>query len=97
VLGKVVSAYGGVAEAGQYTTIVINRGSVDGLDIGSVMEAYKAPRLIQKETADEPDRYTPGEKSGNVFIYRVFPEISYGLVMNSTLPINVADEVRSPE
>ncbi|WP_255992147.1 LysM peptidoglycan-binding domain-containing protein [Chitinolyticbacter albus] len=97
VLGKVVSAYGGVAEAGQYTTIVINRGSVDGLDIGSVMEAYKAPRLIKKETVDEPDRYTPGEKSGNVFIYRVFPEISYGLVMNSTLPINVADEVRSPE
>lgn len=97
VFGKVAAAYGGVAEAGPYTTIVINRGSSDGLDVGSVLESFKAPRPIPKESSDEPDRFTPVEKSGNVFIYRVFPTISYGLVMNSTMPINVADEVRSPE
>ncbi|UXY15040.1 LysM peptidoglycan-binding domain-containing protein [Chitiniphilus purpureus] len=96
VKAKVVAAYGGVAEAGPYTTIVLNRGSDDGLDIGSVLEAFKAPRLIKKENKEEPDRFTPPEKSGNVFIYRVFPRVSYGLVLNSTLPVNVGDEVNSP-
>ncbi|XZG69943.1 LysM peptidoglycan-binding domain-containing protein [Chitinibacteraceae bacterium HSL-7] len=95
--GKVVSTYGGVSEAGQYTTIVVNRGSDDGVDMGTVLESFKAPRAIKKEDKGEKQLFTPPEKSGYVFIYRVFPKISYGLVMNSTLPVNVADVVKSPE
>ncbi|WP_026262978.1 LysM peptidoglycan-binding domain-containing protein [Chitiniphilus shinanonensis] len=97
VQGRVAATYGGVAEAGPYTTIVINRGSNDGLDIGSVLEAFKKPRLIKKESKDEPDRFTPPEKTGNVFVYRVFPTVSYGLVLNSATPVNIGDEVKSPE
>ncbi|WP_432723733.1 LysM peptidoglycan-binding domain-containing protein [Jeongeupia wiesaeckerbachi] len=94
--GRVVSAYGGVAEAGQYTTVVVNRGSEAGVDIGTVLNTYKRERLIKKESSAEPDRFTPPEKSGNLFVYRVFPKFSYGLLLDSTLPVNVGDDVKSP-
>ncbi|WP_083459503.1 LysM peptidoglycan-binding domain-containing protein [Amantichitinum ursilacus] len=96
VRGKVVSAYGGVADAGPYTTLVINRGSADGLDVGSVLVTWKSGRPIKKEDKNEPDRFTPPEQSGNLFVYRVFPHFSYGLLLDSTLPVNTADEVTSP-
>ncbi|AOY02276.1 LysM peptidoglycan-binding domain-containing protein [Jeongeupia sp. USM3] len=96
VNGRVISAYGGVAEAGQYTTIVINRGSEAGVDIGTVLNSYKRERAIKKESGKEPTRYTPAEKSSNVFVYRVFPKFSYGLLLDSTLPVNVGDDVKSP-
>ena len=96
IKGKVVTAYGEVADAGPMTTLVINRGSADGLDVGSVLLTWKAGRPIAKESKSEPNRFTPPEQSGNLFIYRVFPNFSYGLLMDSTLPVNIADEVTSP-
>ncbi|AZN36921.1 hypothetical protein [Iodobacter ciconiae] len=96
VSGRVISSYGGVAEAGPLTTVVINRGSDHGIDVGSVLFNYKAGRLIRKENRNEPNRYTPIEKNGNLFIYRVFPMFSYGLVLDSLRAVNVGDEVKAP-
>lgn len=94
--GKVVSTYGGVNDAGPYTTIVINKGARDGLALGHVLFTYKAPRQILQESKADNGRMTPPEKSGNLFIYRVFPKLAYGLVLNSTVPINLLDIVRKP-
>lgn len=96
VTGRVISSYGGVAEAGPLTTVVINRGALHGVDVGSVFYNYKAGRLIRKESSSEPDRYTPVERNGNLFIYRVFPEFAYGLVLDSVRAVNIGDEVKTP-
>lgn len=96
VKGLVVSAYGSVAEAGPMTTLVVNLGSADGLDVGTVLATWKAGRPIKKESKSEPDLFTPPERSGSVFVYRVFPHFSYGLLLDSTEPVNVADEVTNP-
>ncbi|MBM5573335.1 LysM peptidoglycan-binding domain-containing protein [Deefgea sp. CFH1-16] len=93
--GKVISTYGGSTEAGSLTTVVLNRGALDGLDMGTVLFSYKAPRLIAKETSVEPTRFTPPIKSGNLFVYRVFPKVAYALVMDSTLPINAGDTAKA--
>jgi hypothetical protein len=95
VSGKVISTYGGVTEAGSLTTVVLNRGALDGVDVGTVLFAYKAPREIKKEVDTEPTRFTPPTKSGNLFVYRVFPQVSYALVLDSTLPVNIGDAVEA--
>ena len=95
ISGKVISTYGGVTEAGSLTTVVLNRGALDGVDLGTVLFAYKAPPEIKKEVESEPTRFTPPMKSGNLFIYRVFPKVSYALVLDSTLPVNVGDEAKA--
>lgn len=39
---------------------------------------------------------TPQERYGLVFVFRVFEKVSYGLVMNTTRPVNLFDIVRAP-
>lgn len=95
VSGQVVAAYGGVADAGTYTTVIVNRGSAQGLDVGNVLFAYKKGLAIKKERREEADLRIPAIKSANLFVYRVFPAVSYALVLDSTLPVNRGDVVQA--
>lgn len=45
--GRIISAYGGVSDAGQYATVVINRGRADGLEIGHVLAVYRKGRTVE--------------------------------------------------
>lgn len=98
IRGKVISTFGsvGYADAGSLATVVVNRGSSDGLEIGHVLFSYKQGRPLPKDDKEAPTLLTPPLKSGNVFIYKVFDRIAYGLVLDSTLPIVLLDEVRTP-
>ncbi len=87
--GKVVSVYGGLSEAGQFTTIIINKGSRDGIDEGTVLAAYKNGGKVDDITL-------PDARSGLVMVYRVFDKVAYALVMQTKRPINKLDFVRNP-
>lgn len=87
--GKVVSVYGGLSEAGQFTTIIINKGSRDGVDEGTVLAAYKNGGKVDDITL-------PTARSGLVMVYRVFDKVAYALVMQTKRPINKLDFVRNP-
>lgn len=87
--GKVISAYGGLAEAGQYTTIVINKGQRDGLEEGNVLAVYKNGGKVDGVTL-------PDTRSGLIMVYRVFAKVSYALVMQTNRPVNLLDFVRNP-
>lgn len=99
VTAQIVSVYGGVSQAGQNQIVSINRGSKDGVDIGAVLELQRLGKLV-------PDRTTgngrgliklPDEAYGNLLIFRVFDSISYGLVMQVTDTVQIADVAKSPE
>ena len=87
--GKVIAIYGGMSEAGQYTTIIINKGSRDGVDEGMVLAAYKNGGKVD-------DIVLPDARSGLVMVYRVFDKVAYALVMQTKRPINKLDFVRNP-
>ncbi|QLG88596.1 LysM peptidoglycan-binding domain-containing protein [Chitinibacter bivalviorum] len=95
ITGKVASTYGEVVDVGSLMTVAINKGALDGVDVGTVFFTYKAPRAITKEDRSEPDLLTPPIKNANLFIYRVFPNLSYGLVLDSTQPVNVGDLIKA--
>jgi hypothetical protein len=89
VNGKVISAYGGLAEAGQYATIVINKGKRDAMEEGDVLAVYR--------NGGKADGITlPDSRSGLIMIYRVFDKVSYALVMQTSRPVNLLDFVRNP-
>lgn len=103
VEARVVAIYGGVTHAGQNQIVSINRGKLDGLDIGTVLQLYHAGSTVSDSTAKkswfgrEQQVRLPDEEVGNLFIFRTFKHISYGLIMQVTAPVAVGDVARSPE
>lgn len=45
--GRIISAYGAVSDAGRYQTVVINKGSRDGLEEGHVLAVYRKGRTAE--------------------------------------------------
>ncbi len=51
--GRIVSAYGAISDAGKYGTVLINRGSKDGLEVGHVLAVYSKGRTVEGKPADK--------------------------------------------
>ncbi|RJF97457.1 LysM peptidoglycan-binding domain-containing protein [Noviherbaspirillum saxi] len=104
---RIMSVYGGVSQAGQNQIVSVNRGSKDGLDLGTVLELYRFGQLVPDRTEDrgffsvgswgKAKVKLPDNRYGNLFIFRVFDNISYGLVMQVTDTVQIGDVARSPE
>ncbi len=93
--GRIMAVIGGVTQIGQYQVVVMNRGSSDGLGEGDVLTVFQAGEKIR-------DRFgggrvqLPDEPAGTVMVFKTYPEISYGLVMEATMPLHILDAVRNP-
>jgi hypothetical protein len=100
---RVMSIYAGVTYAGQSQVVTVNRGSLDGLDIGSVLQLYHLGKTVPDPASKgvfglhKQQIKLPDEQYGSLFIFRVFKNVSYGLIMQVTAPVEVGDVARSPE
>lgn len=104
VSARVMSIYSGVTYAGQNQVVSINRGSVDGLDIGSVLQLYNFGKTVADPGGSKgmlgmgsPKLILPDEQYGTLFVFRVFKHVSYGLIMQVSEPVEVGDVAKSPE
>jgi hypothetical protein len=93
----VISIYGGVSQAGQNQVVTINRGKEEGLDVGTVLQLYRAGRIVQDRTDDKKPVKLPDEKYGTLFLFRLFDHVSYGLVMQVSDVVQVGDAAKTPE
>ncbi|WP_426111809.1 LysM peptidoglycan-binding domain-containing protein [Massilia sp. PWRC2] len=101
---RILGIYSGGSFAGQNQVVSVNRGTLDGLDIGAVLQLYHKGQTIadpggnkgflgmQKTMIKLPD-----EQVGSLFIFRVFKNVSYGLIMQATQPVQTGDVAASPE
>jgi hypothetical protein len=65
VEGKIISAYGGSQTAGKYSTVIINKGRLDGLELGHVLAIYESGRSVgSKPGLNKLASYSP--KSGYI-------------------------------
>jgi hypothetical protein len=97
VKARIVSIYGGVNAAGQNQIVSINKGSNAGLDVGSVLELGRYGKVMQDKTNDKKLIRLPDEMYGKLFIFRIFKNISYGLIMEVTDTVEVGHIAQSPE
>ena len=93
ISAQVISVYGGVSQAGQNTVITLNKGKRDGLENGHVLALYHKGELVKNEGKN----FTlPDERYGLIFIFRVFEKVSYALVMQTRLPVQLLDRAQTP-
>ncbi|MDD4929169.1 MAG: LysM peptidoglycan-binding domain-containing protein [Gallionella sp.] len=93
VSARVISVYGGLSQAGQNTVITLNKGARDGLQSGHVLALYsKGVEVKDNGKAVE----LPDERYGLLYVFRVFDKVSYALVMQTHLPVQLLDRAKNP-
>lgn len=104
VKARVLGIYSGVTYAGQNQVVSVNRGTLDGLDVGAVLSLYHFGATIADPGGSKGVLgmgktmiKLPDEQVGSLFIFRVFKNVSYGLIMQTTQPVQVGDVAASPE
>lgn len=91
--GRIISVYGGVTEIAKGSIVTLNRGARDGLEMGNVLAIY---RRSQTRMPDGKMIALPEERSGLVFVFRIFEHVSYALVVQSRGTILIHDAVKNP-
>jgi len=94
---RIASIYEGVNNAGQNQIVTINRGRLNGIDVGTVLALSRFGRIIPDPTDNKKMVKLPDEEYGSLFIFRVFDNISYGLIMEVRDAVEVGDVAKSPE
>ncbi|MDP7041956.1 MAG: LysM peptidoglycan-binding domain-containing protein [Gammaproteobacteria bacterium] len=99
VEGRIISVVDGVSRIGQYQMVIVNRGSVDGLEAGSVLSVWQAGETIRDTVGNLNSRKKinlPDTFAGNVMVVKAYEDIAYALVMEAVSEMRVLDKVRNP-
>lgn len=94
--GRIISAYGAIAEVAENAIVTLNRGKRDGLEYGHVLAALRHGDEVDSVQHPGQKIKLPDERTGLVFVFRVFDRVSYALVMRSRLQMHVFDVVQTP-
>jgi hypothetical protein len=96
--GQVISVLSGVSLIGQYSVVVINRGSEAGLEPGHVLRVWQTGRTIRDTQTGAIGQKVrlPDEPAGTMMVFRTSERLSYALIMDATTPIALLDAVRNP-
>jgi hypothetical protein len=97
ISAKVISIYGGVLQAGQNAIVTLNRGKRDGLENGHVLALYQAGEELRSGSIFKRNIILPDVRYGLLFVFRVFDKVSYALVMETRLPVQLLDRASNPE
>ena len=94
---KVLSIYGGVLQAGQNSIITLNKGQRDGVESGQILALYQKGEVLNSDHFfSKNNLQLPDVRYGLVFVFRVFNKVSYGLVLETSLPVQIEDTARTP-
>jgi hypothetical protein len=97
ISAKVIAIYGGVQQAGQNAIVTLNKGGRDGLKNGDVLALYQKGEVLPSHSLFKADTKLPDMRYGLLFVFRVFDKVSYALVMQTRLPVQLLDRASNPE
>lgn len=95
---RVVSVYGSAVRiVGQNQIVAINKGAEDGIETGQVLALLtNGQRVLDKTQGKREAIRLPDERNGLGMVFRVFDRVSYVLVMEISLPVQVGDKLVNP-
>ncbi|WP_089416264.1 LysM peptidoglycan-binding domain-containing protein [Vitreoscilla filiformis] len=95
--GRVAAIYGDSLNAGQNQIVILNRGAMQGVERGHVLALWRAGR--QRMDTTSPDRITlqlPDQRSGLMFVFRVYQRASFALILQTNDPVRVGERFTAP-
>ncbi len=96
--GNIISVLDGVSQIGQHNVVVIDKGSVDGLETGHTLDIYQQGRIVKDPYSKQKNAAVklPDELAGILMVFRSFERVSYALVIEATRPIHILDKAVTP-
>jgi LysM repeat protein len=95
--GQVVSVYGEALNGGQNQIVALNRGAREGVERGHVLALWRAGSAATDETGRRAQPVQlPDERSGLLFVFRVFDRVSYALILSAVDPVRAGDRITQP-
>ncbi|MGB8337885.1 MAG: LysM peptidoglycan-binding domain-containing protein [Burkholderiales bacterium] len=91
VNARLMHVHGGVAETGKHYVVSLNKGATSGVELGHVLTLQRSGETVKSLRRENTLIKLPDEENGEVFIFRLFNRISYGIIMNSKRPVHVGD------
>ncbi|MDT8428011.1 MAG: hypothetical protein RQ757_04510 [Pseudomonadales bacterium] len=91
--GQIIGLLGESSLAAQFDSVVIDLGSTQGLKVGDLLSIHEAEGTVSNPLG-RGNVGIPGQEVGVLMVYRIFENLSYGLILSSTLPASVAYQVR---
>lgn len=102
--GQIVAFLGAGSMASQLDSAVIDLGLQEGLAVGNILSiqltASHTTDPVERERA--PDTFNtdaleiPGKEIGTLLVYKTFERLSYAVIVSSTQPVELYNEVVSP-
>ncbi|EHR73087.1 LysM domain-containing protein [Burkholderiales bacterium JOSHI_001] len=97
ISGQLISIYGEALTAGQNQIVAINRGTKDGVERGHVLALWRAgTNSVDRTSEDRQLLKLPDERVGLLFVFRVFDQVSYALILQSVDPVSPGDRFTQP-
>lgn len=98
ILGSIISVLNGVSQIGQHNIVVIDKGEIDGLQTGHVMDIYHRGETVLDKYTGKNDTTVklPDELAGTLMVFRPFKRLSYALVLEANQAIHLLDRVYTP-
>lgn len=95
--GKIIGLYDAISATGTNNTVVINRGSRDGVDVGTVFNVTDGHSFIDPNSSDDDPKYlvAPEQMVGELLVYKVYDKVSFALITDATQEISLNSKVLS--
>ena len=93
-----VMGLGGITQIGLHDIVVIDKGTMDGLEAGHTFDIYREGRVITDyyHSPEVENVKMPDELAGVLMVFRPFGRVSYALVMEAEGAIHIMDRVETP-
>lgn len=96
--GRIIGLFDAISQVATNQIVVINRGTDDGMEVGTVLGIDQGGGRVRDPYSDSPGEWVdlPSERIGNLMIFRAFDRVSYALIMTAIRPVRMHDSVGRP-
>lgn len=92
VFGQIIAVEGGVSQIGMLDVVAINRGQDANLEIGHLLAIMQSGDEVRDRVAGGTVRL-PDEQSGMLMVFKVYDQMSFGLVLDVEKVLEVGYQV----
>ncbi len=93
--GQIVRVLGSIGTAARHSIVTIDRGTAHGVQTGHVFSVNQKGEVVTDPKTKERVQL-PGERIGQIMVFKNFDQLSYAYVLESELPIKMGAGIQAP-